>query len=220
MASPTFVAASTGAVNGATSVNRPSGITTDDVLVAAAVSPFSGDAFFNAPSGWTAIRTKLNSGNYETLRGYYRVVQVGDPSSDTWDIQLNPGVVAIAAFRGADTTTPIQASSDTGSWSSSTTTFTSSDVTATTADTTLVCMFAGNTGSAITYSSIGTLTERANSSNNKHAALFSEAIASSGATGTRSVTSSVSTSFAGFSVLIAPAAGGGGGNVLMGQCCT
>jgi hypothetical protein len=208
MANPTFVSASSSPINGVGgTATMPTGTVAGDLLLAEVTSPFANDANFAAPGTWTLIGAKVSAGSYETIRVLRRFVGAGDPTTETWTISGNPGIVNITAWRGVNATTPIEAFANTASWSGSTTTFTAPTVTATSSDATLVCLFGGNTGSAITYSSIGTLTERIKGTNNKSGAIFSEALSASGATGTRSVTSSVSTGFAAFSVLLAPAAG-------------
>ena len=217
MASPTFIAASNLTVNGLGIVNLPAGIATGDLLIAVVYSPFSNDANFTAASGWTQIGTKIDNGNYDCLRVFRRVVQGGDGSSDNWQPYTpgNPGEVSIVAFSGADGTTPIDANAQTTWQSTSATTWTAPTATATIAGTTLLAIFAGG-GQPQTFSGIGSMTQRVNwssASSGKNIAIFSEALASSGASGTRSVTSSVSREWGAMTVILKGAGGGGGATV-------
>jgi len=210
MASPTWVNGIEQATNGDTSVNRPSGIATGDVLLALLISTSSGHAV-NIPSGWTLIETQA-SGGYETGRLYWKVVEGGDPSTETW-ASGNPGSVGhiiMGAWTG-NAASPIDTDGS-SAWSGTTTSFTAPSVTASEANTTLAVLIAMN-AAAGTFSGIGTLTERIKSGTNKDGVIFDEAIAASGATGTRGVTSSVDTYYAPFSVILKGAGGGGGGGI-------
>ena len=86
-------------------VAKPAGLATSDVMVAA-LSMNSGGAV-TAPSGWTLIAHTESLGVVE-LWTYYRVAGASEPASYTWTTGSGAaGTAGIAAYVGADTTSPI-----------------------------------------------------------------------------------------------------------------
>jgi hypothetical protein len=72
-------------------MNRPSGTTADDVMIAAiAVRPETGT--ITAPSGWTLIRRTNNANlNENSLALYYKVAGSSEPSNYTWSFSTSTG---------------------------------------------------------------------------------------------------------------------------------
>jgi len=95
------------------SVTTPSGVVAGDVMIANIASSTTGAAV-TAPAGWTLIRSaaSTNGGNGIRHASYYRVVtSAAEPASYVWNVgavRSNSG--SITAWRGVDTTTPIDAS--------------------------------------------------------------------------------------------------------------
>ncbi len=94
--------------SGSLSIAKPTGTTSGDILITA-VSVRSSTATITAPSGWTTIQTVLNTNNTSTrLSVYYKVATGSEPSSYTWTVSTNTGVVgSTMAFSGGDTSSPI-----------------------------------------------------------------------------------------------------------------
>jgi len=95
--------------SGAVTISTPAGVASDDVMIAAiAVRPDNATA--TAPAGWTLIRLDTSpDDNTENLYSYYRVAGASEAPSHTWtfNISHSGAVGGIIAFRGADTSDPI-----------------------------------------------------------------------------------------------------------------
>ena len=104
-----FVASTTatgGASSTSVTVNRPSGVTANDVLIAQITRRTTASAGMSAPAGWTL----LSSHDQGVLRQavYYRVAGSAEPTSYTWSWTGGSHVAAgIAAFRYVDTANPV-----------------------------------------------------------------------------------------------------------------
>jgi hypothetical protein len=94
------------------SVTTPSGVVAGDVMIATIASATG--AAVTAPAGWTAIRDAASTAGGNGIRhaSYYRVVPSGtQPASYAWALGANRSSSgSITAWRGVDTTTPIDAS--------------------------------------------------------------------------------------------------------------
>ena len=115
---------------------KPTGTTTNDVLVAAVT--VRGTPTITPPLGWTAVRTDTR-GTALRQAVFVHVAGVGEPLY-TWTFsQAQTAVGTIAAYSGVDTSHPIDA--DNGQTTASSTTITAPSVTTTMANTQLVAFF-------------------------------------------------------------------------------
>ncbi len=94
------------------SVSKPTGVTTNDVLIATITASRGTSSFasFTPPAGWTLVgnQTSKTSTKSNAMSVYYRVATASEPSSYTFNISsLTGAVVGISAFRGVDTSAPI-----------------------------------------------------------------------------------------------------------------
>jgi hypothetical protein len=187
--------------------SAPSGLTSGDVMVAT-VAWYDGiAASVTPPSGWTLIGT-ANPGSFvpggqTSSKIYWKLATGSEPADYTWTISTGSySEVGIIAYSGVDTTTPIDASS---SVESSGGNVTASSVTTTVANTQLIAVLHdyGNTMSAPSG-----MTQRAlwDASINL---IADEAIASTGATGTRADGAAYG-AWNAHLIALKPAGGGGG----------
>ncbi len=89
-------------------INKPAGVTTNDVLVASiGVRPST--ATITTPAGWTLVRRTDNAnGNSNSLAVYYRVATALDIAFYTWSVKGADFMVGgIQAFVSVDTTAPV-----------------------------------------------------------------------------------------------------------------
>jgi hypothetical protein len=107
----TFVATSsadTGAGASSLTLTPPTGIAAGDVLVATLAA--AGTGTVTAPSGWTAIQN-VTSGTVMRHATWFRVATSSEPASYQWALTSSRAAAgAIAAYRGANATVPIDAS--------------------------------------------------------------------------------------------------------------
>ncbi len=121
-------------------VPTPSGIEAGDVLIAAiAIRPST--ATITPPAGWTLIRrTDATGGASNSLATYRRIASASEPGTYRWTFSESTGSAgAIACFRGADETSPIDV--ENGTDTASALTHTTPDVTTTVARTMLVTAY-------------------------------------------------------------------------------
>lgn len=100
-----YVAGTTAAGADDLTINTPSGVQADDVLIAL-VATHNG-ATVTTPSGWTQISTgsvSWQGSRYTLLR---RTAGSSEPSSVTFVTEFTYTAGLIRAYRGVDTTTPI-----------------------------------------------------------------------------------------------------------------
>lgn len=107
--------ASSNAANGSGSssltLQKPSGVLLNDVMVAHVVAGGAGSTTITPPAGWNFIR-RNNSTSDVASAIYYKVAGDSEPASYTWT--LSPSTVAaggIAAYYNVDVTDPIDAHS-------------------------------------------------------------------------------------------------------------
>jgi hypothetical protein len=128
---------STGGSNGASSltINLPSGgVTTGDVLLAEIGIHQSGT--ISAPSGWTQVRSDTN---VVTSTVFTKVAGSSEPSSYTFTTPASSHIVGgIIAYRGVDTTNPVNV---TGVGTGTSATATAPSVTTTVANTRVVSIW-------------------------------------------------------------------------------
>jgi len=106
-----FRAASTGKSKGGTtlSVTKPTGLQAGDVMVA--VVDVMGTAAITAPAGWTLIRDTAN-GTTMHQSAYWKVAGTSEPRSYAWTLSsAQLAAVAIAAYRGVATVSPVDVNS-------------------------------------------------------------------------------------------------------------
>lgn len=89
-----------------TTINKPSGVQEDDLLLAIiSVSLSSGTV--TAPSGWTTVGN-TTSGSYYRLYVFRKVAGSSEPSSYTFTLNgYYWGIEHIVAYRGVDTSNPV-----------------------------------------------------------------------------------------------------------------
>ncbi len=92
------------------SVGKPSGIQANDVLVAQIAVLGPSNLTVTPPQGWLSIRSDYtSSGFYQFL--FYKVATANEPLSYTWSFSdYVAGYGVVAAYRGVDTSAPVQAS--------------------------------------------------------------------------------------------------------------
>ena len=163
------------------SVNRPTGVTTNDVLLASVA--YTGGAL-TPPSGWTQVLSQAGTG--VTLAVYRRVAGGSEPSSYAWSLDAtNPLAVAISAYYNVDTTTPIGASGSQAN-SSSTSMVAPTITPATTAD---MLYMAGAVAGNIRATAPGGMNEEADAGVTGVGIYGADELLTSGsATGTRTAT--------------------------------
>jgi RHS repeat-associated protein len=135
---PAFRSAASATTTGATlTINKPSGVAANDVLIASiALTPSS--VAIAPPSGWTLIRRSDNAGpTSNSLAVYYKVAGAAEPSSYPWGVSgASFTVGGIQAFSGVDTASPIDV--EYGQSTPSATTHATPSITTTTANSMIV----------------------------------------------------------------------------------
>jgi hypothetical protein len=109
--SKNFVAANVSATG-----NKPSGLATDDVMIAYVMSSSASATLDTPASGWTLVHSLETPGDF-SLWVYRKLAAAGDPSSWNWTFSVAvDSCVYIAGYTGRDTSAPINASNaaDTG----------------------------------------------------------------------------------------------------------
>jgi MSHA biogenesis protein MshQ len=218
MAAPTFVGAGTVAATTLDddTANYPAGWAADDLLLLLVEN--AGDSL-TVDAGWTSAGTpQLGTGT--GLHVWYRVAQSGDGGSVGYHgsgINHMQGVVL--AYRGVDTTTPLDAT-PVGGTASASTSITFSSITTVTADCMIVLALAaaddraaGNDFGSWTNANLTSLTERvdANTAQGNDGALGAAdgVKATAGATGTTTASISTSAGKAYMTIALRPTTGGG-----------
>jgi hypothetical protein len=176
-------------------INKPTGTVDGDVLVAFILA--SDATFSSEPSGWTQVGSQLNvnaaagSPTYARLRAYVKAAS-GEPSDYAWGMSASDNHIgAIVAVQGADISSIVDASGTQANVTDDLTIVLPSISPGTAGDLLLACVAQAN---LTTFAPAGGMTERVDdaagstfaSGRSLHVA--TEALASSGATGTRTVT--------------------------------
>ena len=172
-------------------ISKPTGTTTNDVLLAALT--IRGAAItITPPSGWTQVRSDA-SGSTVNQTIYRKVAGGSEPSSYafTFSDPVSAAVGGIVGYTGVDTTTPIDVSG--GQANASSTSVTAPSVTTTVANTQLVAFF--GTANDTTFSAASGMTERydtdADGSSQVAGAADDVAQAAAGASGTKVATAGI-----------------------------
>jgi hypothetical protein len=154
----TAFAHDTGATGGWT-VTKPTGVTTDDVEVAFVGAIGSSVTFADTTGGWTLLALEATNVNV-ALAAYYRVAGGSEPGSYTFTPSIGAkGFAWIGAYRGVDTSTPIDA--HTNNTDGTGTTASPSGTIATPGSEVLTCGFGRHAfAAAHTMSTSGSDTER------------------------------------------------------------
>ncbi|MGI8595444.1 MAG: hypothetical protein ACR2ML_13975, partial [Solirubrobacteraceae bacterium] len=195
------------AANGtALSVAKPIGLADGDVVVIHAVNAGGTASPSTVPTGFTFVKSQA-VGTSSGLSVYIKVISsaAGEPATYgfAWGFSSRHLLVA-TAYSGVDNTTPQDAVA-TGQ-SNSLGTNTAPSITTVTADAWIVCGYAH--GSAVTATWPAPMTEQADLATTRTLTTADEAIATAGATGTRTVTPSNSANNATTSMALRPASGG------------
>lgn len=209
--SPAFVAASALAVaNSATSVSQtpPTGVQTGDLMIAHVVA--RGDAQTIATTaGWSLIANTdtANTTPSPDVRhaAFWRIARSNETTAYTFTIgSSNTLSVVISVYRGVDATTPINASAS--QTTASSTTITAPTITTTVTNTLLVFLAAAVVAQTSTPN--GSLVERYDANGGSNVVMAygaTEALAASGATGTRTATTTAAAATIGTLIALAPA---------------
>ena len=106
---PAFRSAASATTTGATlTITKPSGVATNDVLIASiGLTPSS--VAITPPAGWTLVRRTDNAGpTSNSMAVYSRVAGASEPASYAWGVSgASFTVGGVQAFTGVDTATPI-----------------------------------------------------------------------------------------------------------------
>jgi putative Ig domain-containing protein len=185
-------------------VSRPSSVAAGDLLLAAI--DVRQVPTITAPAGWTAVRTDTN-GTSIRQAVYYRIASSSEPSSYRWTFSTTQSAAAvILAYRGATSTSTIDASS--GRTNASSTSIVANGVTTSAPNTLLVGIFGGNSNPSVNPPT-GMLEEaeaRQSSGQNKIVLEVADAIVpTAGATGTRTASAGAPVVSIGQLIAIRPA---------------
>lgn len=198
-----------GTASSSWAVPYPATVAANDLLVLHIIT--NGGAV-TAPAGWTEV---FNEATLTNPRGGL-FIKVAD-GTETGDLSVtvgnSTGNAMIFSYTGVDTTTPQDAAATSVENSASTTDSTMPAITTVTADTMLVYANSANSGSTTMTGPAGS-TERVDhgvtgGTGTKAGALYDEAVAATGSTGTRAITLSASRANWGVMMALRPAAGGG-----------
>lgn len=121
----TFRAGASNLVSGGTSiiVNKPSGTTTNDIMICSLELLDTNLRTVTAPSGWTLV-TSNGSGGHQRHYLYYKIAGASEGASYQWSFSGTlsaQGAATIVSYSGVDTSDAIDDSSNTldTSWSKS-----------------------------------------------------------------------------------------------------
>lgn len=183
-------------------INKPAGVVSGDVLVAALVTDAGGA--WTPPSGWTQIQTVTNTA---VVTAWYLVAGGSEPSSYTWNwANSTQGAGGIVAYTGVNNTIPIDyvGSTNTGSSSSvvSNAAYTVHD------DAMIIGVFGGRSnGTPANYTPPGTMTERVDASSGTNAGaieMTEENVSTAGSYASKTAMCSRSESFGAFVFALRP----------------
>ena len=86
-------------------LSTPAGVAANNVMVAGVA--VRGSVTVTAPAGWTLIRSDANGSSMKLL-SYYRIATATEPTSSTWTFSSAKAAAGtITAYRGVDTTNPV-----------------------------------------------------------------------------------------------------------------
>lgn len=148
----THVASSTASVRGGTSLSpaKPAGTAADDLLIAGVAVNGGSDVTITPPPGWILIR-RTDNGKDIGEAVYYKVAGASEPATYNWTVSpSSKWSIGISAYRGVDTTAPINA--DAAQANPSSTSAVAPSVTTTVAGAMLVGIFVSKAGSTAGHS--------------------------------------------------------------------
>lgn len=190
--------------------NKPTGVVTDDVLVAFTFTYDNPAAEMTPPAGWTEIA----AGNIEVAnlvaRAYIKVAGGSEPSTYTFTLNnMDVAFVVMAAYSGVDTATPQDA---TATGASGTGTNRTATGLTTVTNGAVIVVGSGGHSQALSAGFSG-MTERITFAPfTGSSVIYDQTIASAGATGNKAATSSADANgWAATMVALRPGGGGGGG---------
>jgi hypothetical protein len=191
---------------GSVSAPPPGGLAAGDVLLAS-VAVRDGVAVASAPTGWTLV-TSAGAGQSVGTYVYRKVATAAEPVSYTWTLaSARRAAVAVVALRGVDGSDPVAASSARYS-SASSTSLVASSITPGIPNAMLVAFWGVANGNGALSSPAG-MVERFDSGtgagpNGVVLGGATETLASGGATGTRTATSTAAASYTAILVALRP----------------
>ena len=191
-------------------INKPAGTVQGDLLVATVSHQSGGNRSMTAPAGWTAIAgTDVFEGTNAHIHGWYRVAGGSEPASYTFTMTGGDGrdtAGGIIAISGANQATPINVSAGQSNGSSPSPSVAAPSITTTVPNTLLI--FAGSGATSATYTQPGNMAEqfdRTTSGTYKVSIeAATQALAGSGATGTRTALASTSVRSVGIMIAVRP----------------
>lgn len=190
-------------------VAYPATVNSGDLLILFVSSNGGGPV---TASGWTEVHNEATVSNPQGALFYKVAAGTEGGTNDSISVAVaTTGNANIFRYTGVDTTTPLDASSTSVSNTASGTSVVLPAITTVTADTMLVYVASGNSSS--TTMSSGTGTERVDhgslgGTGTKSGALYDQANASTGSTGTRTITLSASRMNWGAMIALRPAGSG------------
>jgi hypothetical protein len=212
-ATPAVRASTSGSVNTATSLslNKPAGTAQGDLLVATVSHQGGSLRSVTPPSGWTAVpNTDFSNSTNVRIHAYYRLAGASEPSSYTFTLTGGSGQAmtgGILDITGANTGTPINASGGQSNGSATSKSVPAPSITTTVNNALLI--YAGAAQVSATWGPPGLMTTQWQGSTSGSYNVSNEsaiqALASSGATGTRSALLSTSGKSVADMIAIAPA---------------
>jgi len=191
-------------------INKPAGTVQGDLLAAVISHQSGNNRSMTAPAGWTAIPgTDVWEGSNTHVHGWYRVAGASEPASYTFTLTGGDGrdtAGGIIAISGANQTTPINASAGQSNGGNASTSVPAPSITTTVPNALLI--YAGTGASAATYIPPGNMAEqfdRATSGTYRVSIeTATQALANSGATGTRTALASTSVRSIGLMFAVRP----------------
>lgn len=190
-------------------LNRPTGTVNGSFLLAAITVDGGNNTTITPPAGWTLVQ-RTDSGNFLNLATYRRFAGGSEPTSYSWSISPTARASGgIARFSGVDSSNPIADANDSNA-SNSSASLAVGSVTPSSGNTMLVGVFASDSNA--TFLAPGGMTERFDLSNvnagGPATMVATQGQASSGSSGSRTATASLSARWAAQLIALRPAAGG------------
>lgn len=211
----TFVGALGGNNTGTStlSINRPGGVTTNDVMIAAISVRGGSTTTITPPAGWTLVNT-IDNGTAIRMAIYYKVAAASEPQNYTWTFSSSHGASGgIQAYRDVDTAAPIDDEAGVAGTTGVGGTIATPSITTTIPNTQLVASFAVARGT--NFTAPPGMTERYDINSvgdpvpDRTTSEGADALqAADGATGSRTATSGVGAGVAGVAHLLALRPGG------------
>lgn len=202
--------ASSNTASGSTSldISRPTGLSTNDVMIAIVSSRGGSGTTITPPGGWSLINTRTVSTTLLSST-YYKVATGSEPL--TYSFTLSPSRQAsgiVVAYSGVDTTNPIN--TDAVQNYTSSTTLTSPSITTTVNNAWIIAAFTHGVTTTLSAGSGMTLRAQDASTGLISSGLQDGIQASSGVSGTKNMTAADAAGNIGHTIALKPAATGSG----------